>query len=138
VLQLWLPQDAEVWLTLESTSEQGVHVGRFGNYVDGYKGSLVLARRPVLTPTDIINIRRNLLSVVGDAYDWKQEVYIAVHNIDKDAPIVIPPNEYYCSGYQYFGSLAANPALQRPGVNFPTPEDNWTDASVVPICTYTP
>jgi hypothetical protein len=134
VMQLWLPTDAKVWLTLESTIGRGVHVGLFSGYTDKYDGDLVLARRPELGAGAIATIRNKMLRVIGDAYDWKQEVTIAGHKICKEIPIEIPRNEYFCSGYQYYGSLAVSPPLQRPSVNFPTPEDNWTDPSVVPVC----
>lgn len=134
VLQLWLPTEASVWLTLESTIDRGVHVGLFSEYINKYDGDLVLARRPALNQAAIANIRNKMLGVIGDAYDWKQEVTIAGHNLWKEIPIEIPKNEYFCSGYQYYGSLAAVPYLQRPNVNFPTPEDNWTDPTVVPVC----
>lgn len=136
VIQLWLQNP--VWLTIESTFDKGTHVGLFRNYMDSYEGTLVLCKRPCLSPTDIINIRTRLLEALGDDYDWLEEVSIAAHNIVSALPILIPKKEYYCSGYQYYGSLAASPALQRPGKEMPTPEDVWTDKTVVADCAYKP
>lgn len=133
VLQLWLPHDSDVWLTLESTAAHGVHVGELSEYTDKYNGDLVLTRR-TLTGEAIRRIRERILGVLDDRYDWIQEVSIAGHNLIKALPVVVPRKEYFCSGLQYYGSLAALPALQRPGEGYPTPEDNWTDPSVAPVC----
>jgi hypothetical protein len=134
VLMAWLPPDSDEWLTIESTFHHGVHVGQLSAYVDGYDGDLVLARRPVLTEEDIRKARDAGLQVLDDAYDWRQEVSIVGHRLLKCLPVEIPKREYYCSGLQYFMSLATKYPLRRPGENYPTPEDVWEDASVVPVC----
>lgn len=134
VLMVWLPADTDTWLTIESTFQQGVHIGRLAAYVDGYDGDLVLARRPVMTQEEIRKARTAGLGVLGDPYDWKQEVSVVGHRLLKCIPIEIPQREYYCSGLLYLMSLATKYPLQRPGQNYPTPEDLWTDPTVIPVC----
>lgn len=138
VLMAWLPPDADKWLTIESTSQHGVHIGQLSTYIDDYDGDLVLARRPALTAADLRRARDAGLQLLDDAYDWRQEASIAGHRLLKCIPVEIPKNEYYCSGLQYMMSLATPFPLQRPGPNYPTPEDVWTDPTVVPVCAYSP
>jgi hypothetical protein len=138
VLMTWLPPDADAWLTIESTFQRGVHVGQLSAYVDGYEGELVLARRPVLTEVELRKARDAGLRVLNDAYDWKQELSIAGHRLLECIPVEIPEKAYYCSGLQYWMSLATRHPLQRPGLNYPTPEDVWADPTVVPVCAYLP
>lgn len=134
VLMAWLPSRATQWLTLESTFNKGVHVGKLSDYVDTYDGDLVMARRPALTASEKMAALNAGFNVLEDAYDWQQEVTIAGHKLIHALPIDKPKNEYYCSGLQYFMSLATPYPLQRPGPNYPTPEDLWTDPTVTPIC----
>jgi hypothetical protein len=134
VLMAWLPEDGDTWLTIESTLHHGVHIGQLSAYVEDYDGDLVLARRPVLSSADLRRSRDRGFTVLDDAYDWKQEVTTAGHRLLKEIPIEIPRQEYYCSGLQYWMSLATPHPLQRPGPNYPTPEDVWTDPTVIPVC----
>ncbi len=134
VLMAWLPGGATQWLTLESTFHRGVHVGKLSDYVDAYDGDLVITRRPVLTTAEKMSALNVGLSVLEDAYDWRQEVSIAAHSLVHALPIERPQKEYYCSGLQYFMSLATSHPLRRPGANYPTPEDLWMDPTVIPIC----
>lgn len=134
VLMAWLPGGATQWLTLESTFHRGVHIGRLSDYVDAYDGDLVMARRPVLTAAEKMSALNVGLSALGDAYDWQQEISIAAHKLIRSLPIDRPKKEFYCSGLQYVMSLATPYPLQRPGPSYPTPEDLWTDPTVIPIC----
>jgi len=134
VLMAWLPCDSDQWLTIESTVERGVHIGLLSSYVDDYEGDLFLARRPNLTAADLRKARDAGLQLLGDAYDWKQEVSMVGHKLLSRIPVEIPKNEYFCSGLQYIMSLATPFPLQRPGPNYPTPEDVWRDPTVVPVC----
>lgn len=134
VLMTWTTGYAGQWLTLESTIDKGVHVGLLSDYVDGYNGDLVLARRPLLSLTDIMQEVKAGLTALDDTYDWRQEVSIVGHKLIKALPIVEPKKEYYCSGLQYFMSLATKYPLKKPGPNYPTPEDNYTDSTVQGIC----
>jgi hypothetical protein len=135
VLQAWLPEGFRTWLTMESTIEHGVHIGKMDEYVGGYNGDLVLCRRPALKPADIVAIQERFLTIVDDAYNWKSEVGIAAHKLLAFLPVNNPKAEYYCSGAQYFASLAVAPGLGRPNpLWLPTPEDNFTDPSVTVVC----
>lgn len=135
VLQTWLPPDLNKWLTLESTFEHGVHVGKLSDYIDSYSGHLVLCRRPKLTLDDIREIQRKFLTILDDGYNWRSEVGIAAHKLLDCLPVIEPKGEYYCSGAQYFASMAVAPALKRPSpLWLPTPEDNYTDPSVEAVC----
>ncbi len=134
VLMACLPAQANQWLTLEATLNRGVHVGKLSDYMDGYNGDLVLARRPLLTDAEKIAELNAGFNVLEDSYDWRQEVTIVAHRLIKALPIDQPKKEYYCSGLMYLMSCSASHPLQKPGINLPTPEDNYTDATVVPVC----
>lgn len=134
VLMAWLPYRAQEWLTLESTAKRGVHVGRLSDYVDRYQGDLVITRRFRLTSDEIYASLNAGFALLEDAYDVEQEISIVAHKLCAALPIVQPRAEYYCSGLQYAMSLATSKPLQRRGEAMPTPEDNWTDPSVQPIC----
>ena len=137
VLMAWLPDGATQWLTIESTFHRGVHVGKLSDYVDDYGGDLVMARRQVLTPDEKMSALNVGLNVLEDAYDWQQEVTMVAHRLLHALPIQMPQKEFFCSGLQYFMSLATPHPLRRPGENYPTPEDLWLDPTVIPICALT-
>lgn len=134
VLMTWRPPDSDEWLTIESTFHRGVHVGKLESYVREYEGDLVLARRSVLSEEAIRQARDAGLRVLDDGYDWQQEISMVGHRLLKSIPVEIPKREYFCSGLQYFMSLATKYPLRRPGPNYPTPEDIWRDETVVPVC----
>jgi hypothetical protein len=135
VLMAWLPGAwCTQWLTLEATFEKGVHIGLLADYVEGYEGNLVLANRPALSPEMVQAELSTGLSLLDDGYDWRQEVSIAARKLIATLPLIEPRKELYCSGLQYAMSLATPYPLQRPSANYPTPEDNWTDLTVQPVC----
>ena len=135
VLMAWTPGGwAGQWLTLEATFGRGVHVGLLADYVDCYDGDVALARRAVLTPAMVEAELARGFSLLDDCYDWQQEVSIAARKLVKALPLLQPKQEMYCSGLQYAMSLATPYPLQRPLASFPTPEDNWTDTTVEPVC----
>lgn len=134
VLMAWMPSFGKEWLTLESTIQKGVHVGLLRDYVGNYNGDLVLTCRPCLAMSDIFAEVNEGLSLLDDTYDWRQEVSIVGHKLTKVLPVIEPRNEYYCSGLQYAMSLVTKYPLKRPGVNYPTPEDNYTDPTVKAKC----
>jgi hypothetical protein len=134
VLQARIPQDLKTPLALQSTIQKGVAANLLSEYED-YDGDLVLCRRPALTDAEVLLIQERFLIILDDAYNWKTEVGIVARNLLKCLPVDNPKNEYYCSGAQYYASLAVAPGLQRPSpLWYPTPEDNYTDPSVMPIC----
>jgi hypothetical protein len=105
----------------------------------------MLARRPGLSDLQKTAMLNTGLSLLDDHYDWQGEVSIAARKLLKCFPVVEPKNELFCSGLVYAESLTPAPAnlpagvtwlppLQRPGPNYPTPEDIWTDPTVVPVC----
>lgn len=139
VLMCWLPGGWIAglpcpWLTLEATFGRGVHVGLLADYVDRYDGDLVLARRPRLTQQWIEAELNRGLTLLDDRYDWQQEISIAARKLIKSLPLLQPKNELYCSGLQYAMSVATPYPLKRPAASMPTPEDNWTDPTVEPVC----
>lgn len=135
VLMAWMAGPwCQQWLTLEATFSKGVHVGVLADYVDRYDGNLVLASRPALSPEMIQAELDRGLSLLDESYDWQQEVSIAVRKLIKSLPLIEPKNELYCSGLQYAMSLATLYPLQRASASYPTPEDNWTDPTVQPVC----
>lgn len=132
---LQLNNDNNYWLALESTFEHGTGVARFGDYLYDYPGEIVLTRRPRLTDLEIIAVRQKFYEIIDTPYNWRTEVGMACHNILKVLPVINPKNEYYCSASQWYASQAASPPLQRPSeLYLPTPEDNWEDPTVEPIC----
>ena len=135
VLMAWLPAHASQWLTIEATLTRGVHVGKLSDYVDGYDGILALARRPALNEAEKIAELNAGFAVLEDPYDWQQEVSMVAHKLIRALPVDRPKKEYYCSGLQWWMSKATPYPLQMPGLNLPTPEDNWTDPTVEAICT---
>jgi hypothetical protein len=134
VLSVWL--DGSVWTTVEATIQRGVHCSQFSDYVDGYNGNLVIARRPILTPADLRAERDAMLALLDEAYDWQQEATIVAHNLIKALPVLTTRKECYCSGLMYQGSLSSGAPLAASNVQgeMPTPEDIWLDPSVAPIC----
>jgi hypothetical protein len=134
VLMAWVPGTwTSQWLTLEATFGRGVHVGILADYVDNYDGDIVVARRDIALPEILAEVDAGL-GLVDDQYDWAQEVSIVGHKLIHALPVIHPNLRLYCSGLQYVMSLASSKPLQRPGPNYPTPEDNWTDPSVSAIC----
>jgi hypothetical protein len=134
VFRLWKPAGVSVFLVQQSTIQRGVGVDPISQYVD-YNGDLVLCRREVLTDADNEAITNRFLSILDDKYDWVTEVGIAAHKLLACMPVLDPKNEYYCSGAQTYASQAANPALRWLDKKYmPTPEENFTDPTVVPLC----
>ena len=121
-------------MKLESTFHRGVHVCKLSDYVDAYEGDLVMTRRTVLTDAEKMSALNVGLSVLGDGYDWQQEVSLAAQRLIHSLPLDRPQKEFYCSGLQYFMSLATPYPLRRPAANYPTPEDLWIDPTVIPVC----
>jgi hypothetical protein len=136
VLRAWLPGSwATQWLTLEATIDRGVHVGILADYVDNYDGDLAVARRDIPEAELLAEVNAGL-GLLDDQYDWAQEVSIVGHKLIHQLPVMHPKAKLYCSGLQYVMSLASSKPLQRPSQNYPTPEDNWTDPSVVAVCAF--
>ncbi len=135
VLMVWLPPWSTQWLTLESTIDKGVHVGRFGDYADNYSGDLVLARRPALTLTQLYVELNTGFALLDDKYDWIEEVSIAARKakLFSKLPVIKPKAELYCSGLIQAISVNTFPFV-KSSPDWLTPEEIYTDPSVEPIC----
>jgi hypothetical protein len=134
VLMAWLPFATAPWCTLESTIDKGVHVGLLDDYINSYKGDLVLTYRPALTQDEILASIKQGLSVLDYTYDWQSEVSQAARKLLKHIPAINPKHEYYCSALQYYMSLVTRSPFKKPMDYYPTPEDNWLEPTVVAKC----
>lgn len=135
VARVWLPQDSDVWVVQQATIDRDVAIGPLAYYADGNDGDIVLARRPCLTDADQRAITDRMMGVLGEAYDWQDEVKIVASKLLPLLKFKPISNEEYCSGYVQYGSQAVpGKELQHPETYAPTPEDNWTDPSVFPAC----
>lgn len=135
VLGIWLPANSTEWLTDESTDSKGVHVGRLADYVDNYDGDLVLCRRTI-SETNRQKGLNYFYSMLDDKYDYKQEAKMVAHKLCKLFPVDSTKGEYFCSGWQYAKSIVEGYPLQPSATlgAMPTPEENFTDPSVVAVC----
>lgn len=131
---VWLLPGIEP-LFIEAVIKYGVRVSRLiANYIGPYDGDVVLCRR-MLPQEGIKAIIAKAISRLGDGYDWQSEVEQAAHNALSFLPEHATKNELYCSGLVQYASTAWSPALQKPNASVAaSPEDNWTDPTVVPIC----
>lgn len=136
VLMVWLPwAGCPEWLTLESTDDKGVHVGRLGDYVDTYDGDLVLTRRGDLTQEQIVQQLNTGFALLDDRYDFIEEGSIAVRKMRlfSRLPDVKPAKELYCSGLIQAISLTTLP-FKTYDDDWNSPEQNYIDPSVYAIC----
>jgi hypothetical protein len=135
VLMVWLPFPSSEWLTLESTSDKGVHIGRVTDYVDKYNGDLVLCRRK-LTDEQKYKALKFGFALLDDKYDARQEAKIVAHKLCSLYPVSASKNEFFCSSLmQQLGiyQLAPFKTASIPG-EMDTPEDIFTDPSVETVC----
>lgn len=129
IAMVWMSPSIPIWLTLEATFEQGVHVGRLRDYVDGYQGDLVLAECPELTTDEIDLAITAGLQRLGNHYDTdgliKTAIARALHHQAQ-------PNacRQYCSELQWY----MRQATKHPLAHWETPELGWLDATVYPVC----
>lgn len=135
VLKIWIPPWSDQWLTLESTAERGVHVGKFSDYVDNYDGDIVLCRRPALTQAQIFAELNLGFALLDDNYDFIEEASIAVRKLSlfSKLPTIKPKDELYCSGLQQAISVNTIP-FATYGVDWNTPEQDFIDPSVETVC----
>lgn len=127
----WLTE----WMFLESVFPQGVRLSKLSHYIDQYNGDLILARRPALTNAQIQTELNTGFYLVGEAYDWIEEVSIAVRRIKMFSwlPDIKPKHELYCSALMQMDALKTIP-YQTYGKDWNTPEQIYTDPSVEAIC----
>lgn len=122
-------------LFIEAVFPQGVFISRLiPKYIGVYDGDIVLCRR-ILPKEGIEAIIEKAVSRVGNAYDWQSEVEQAAHNLLHFLPEHATKGELYCSGLVQYASTAWDPPLQQPNPDVAaSPEDNWTDPTVIPDC----
>lgn len=127
----WLTE----WMFLEAVFPQGVRLSKLADYIDSYDGSLVLARRPALTQAQIETELNAGFYLVGEGYDWLEEVSIAVRKIKLFSwlPDMKPPQEKYCSALIQADALKTIPYVSH-GKDWNTPEQIYTDPSVEAVC----
>lgn len=134
VAMVWKPVDSGVWLVLESTYEHGVSVELLDTYARGQDGDIVLARRACLTVDDVAAMRNRGLGILGEQYDWKDEVKMACSAVLRWMPMRPESREEFCSGYyQYMSHAVRGKEILTPGPWPATPEQIWLDASVAPV-----
>jgi hypothetical protein len=119
---------------LEATKDHGVHIGKLDYYLDGYKGNIVLADAPALQFADITKLLQAQFDLIDDGYDIGQEVSMVAHRLISAFPVHVDKGEYFCSGLYQQGRKATSLPLKFSGPGMATPEDVWTDPSIVPIC----
>ena len=134
VLKVWTDDVFQAWMTLESTIQKGVHLGSFDDYANGYNGHLVLCRRPLSIEQVKLEMQTGR-ALLGDAYDWVEEVSMAVRKLRLFAklPPIKPKGELYCSGLQQLLAMRTIPFVAQ-SVDWLTPEQLYTDPSVTALC----
>jgi hypothetical protein len=122
-------------LFLEAVFPQGVIFSRlYDKYLGVYDGDIVLCRR-VLPKEGIDAIIAKGISRIGCGYDWQSEVEQAAHKLFGFLPEHATEGELYCSGEFWYMSTAWTPPIHRPNLKvMPSPEDIWTDPTVIPNC----
>jgi hypothetical protein len=136
ILMVWLPFPHGPWLTLEATIDRGVHVGLLADYTNNQDGPLVLLRRNLTEEqkTEQMIVGLNLIDY---RYDALQEITFAAHKLVKFLPVAHPKKELYCSGLEYVQASTVAPYAYKMDADhpcMPTPEDIYTDPSVIAIC----
>jgi hypothetical protein len=122
------------WGVIEATKDHGVHIGHLDYYLDTYNGDLVLASTPALSAADYTKLMQTQFDLVDDAYDIGQEASMVAHKLCSAFPVHIDKNEYFCSGLYQQGRKATSLPLKFSGPGMATPEEVWTDPSIVPVC----
>ncbi len=134
VLMIWRDDWISQWLTLEATIDKGVHIGLLADYVTKYDGDLVLCRREVLTEEQIWRGLDAGLALLDDSYDVAEEIQIAAHKLLPWVHEDAGRKKLFCSALQQRISEATGVPLIWMGEGDPTPEDNWRDTTVWPVC----
>lgn len=130
---IWI-EALQEWGVLEATADHGVHIGHLDHYLDEYDGDIVLADAPELTESDIRIMLKKQFGLVGEGYDLRQEASMVAHKLIAEFPIVEGKHELFCSGLYEVGRAAIPAPLQFSGPGMASPEQVWTDPSIVPIC----
>ena len=134
VLTVWRDDWITDWLTLEATIDRGVHVGLLSDYVNKYDGDLVLCRREVLSEEQIWRGIDAGLQLLDDKYDVTEEIQMAAHKLLPFLRVDAGRKTLFCSAYEQRMSVGTGIPLVWTGAGDPTPEDNWRDPTVWPVC----
>lgn len=134
VLMIVYSTDMREWLTVEATLQHGVHMGRLDYYLKRYPGDVVLTHRPVLSLEDIHAALHAGADVLDDLYNVGEEALMVCHRL---LPWIRPrasTRDYFCSALMEHMSMATQYPLKSAGPGDPTPEENWLDPTVQPVC----
>jgi hypothetical protein len=124
------------WCVLEAVYAHGVTITPIWQYIDRYDGDLVLCKRMV-DGKDLDQSQAILkgIALLGREYATAGLVKEGLHRIFTDLSPEMNSTECYCSGLQWLMSQATiSPFPQSPKGGAPTPEDEFTDSTVIPIC----
>jgi hypothetical protein len=122
------------WGVLEATMHHGVHIGLLDYYVEKYNGDLAIAETPLLDGADVSALLETQFELIDDRYDVGQELSMVAHKLLRVYPIHVDRNEYFCSGLYEQGRKATRAPLLWKGPGMASPEQVWTDPSIVPVC----
>lgn len=130
---IWI-EPAQAWGVLEATKGHGVHIGHLDHYLDTYNGDIVLTDVPELTIADKLTMLETQFALIDDGYDTEQEVSMVAHKLIKLFPVIEGKNELFCSGLYEVGRAKTSKPLLWRGPGMASPEQVWTDPSIVPVC----
>jgi hypothetical protein len=132
VLKVWLPWPGIApWLTLEAEIDHGVRFGQFEDYMS-YPGDLVLCRRN-LTLDQVMAELAFGATLLDFKYDTIEFASIVARKFSTRFPLIQPEKQLYCSGLQQAIAAKSVP-FSVPDRPWATPEQLYTDASVVAVC----
>lgn len=132
VLKVWLPWPGLApWLTLEAEINHGVRFGQFEDYVN-YPGDLVLCRRDLTLDQVEAEIAFGA-SLLDFKYDYIEFASLVARKLSTRFPLIQPQHELYCSGLQQAIAAKSVP-FSVPDKPWATPEQLYTDPSVVAVC----
>jgi hypothetical protein len=131
VLKVWLPFSTGPWLTMEAELEYGVRIGPFSDYLS-YPGDIVLCRRS-LTLEQVEAELDFGATLLDYKYDTIEFASLVARRFSTKFPIIQPAKELYCSGLQQAIAAVSVP-FSAPDVPWATPDQLFTDTSVVTIC----
>jgi hypothetical protein len=130
---IWIA-DLQEWGVLESTAAHGVHVGHLDHYLDTYNGDIVLVDCPDLTAADFLIMLQTQFDLLDEGYDKEQEASMVAHKLVKLFPVVEGKDKLFCSGLYEVGRAKTSKPLLWKGPGMASPEQVWTDPSIVPVC----
>lgn len=132
VLKVWLPWPGLApWLTLEAEYGRGVRFGQFEDYLS-YPGDLVLCRRALTLDQVKAEIAFGA-GLLDFKYDTIEFASLVARKLSTRFPLIQPDGQLYCSGLQQAIAAKSVP-FNIPDKPWATPEQLYTDPSVVAVC----